>query len=127
MGPHDSFVRICKPYVMLVRIEPGDEPEGLGLRELSGAVRVVHVRHPIPACERMRVLRPLVVVVGESVLPWAMPYLEKAASAIDAAMLPLGPLVVLAALRDWLRHALDKGTARRGSLARDLAAGGAAG
>jgi len=127
---HDSFVRVRKPYVMLVRIEPGEEPAALGLRELSGAVRVVHVRHPIPACERMRVLRPLVVIVGESVRAWAMPCLEEAATDVDAAVLPLGPLVATEALRDWLRRALERGLERRarkqtGSAGR-AAGGGAA-
>lgn len=118
---HDSFVRVSKPYVMLVRIEPGEEPAALGLRELAGAVRVVRVRHPIPACERMRVLRPLVVVVGESVRSWAMPCLEEAAAEIDAAVLPLGPLVATEALRDWLSRALERGLKRRARKATESA------
>jgi hypothetical protein len=98
---------------MLVRIEPAEEPLELGLAELTGAVQVLRVRHPIPACQRMQIVRPLVVILGESVRSWALPYVEQSAREVDAVLLQLGPLVVRDALRDWLRRALDQGMRRR--------------
>lgn len=97
---------------MLVQIEPGEEPE-LGLQDLAGALRIVRVRHPLPACHRMRVLRPAVVFIGASVREWSLPALEQAAGEIGAAMLQLGPLVIRPAVRDWLRRALEATLARR--------------
>lgn len=110
---YESHVRIRKPSIMLVRIEPGEEPPELGLADMSVAVRVLRVRHPIPACQRMQIVRPLVVIVGESVRRWALPYIEQSAREVDAVLLQLGPLIVRDALRDWLRRALEKGMRQR--------------
>ncbi len=110
---YQSYVRARKPCIMLVGIDAGAEPAELGLEDLAGALCVVRVRHPLPACERMLVLRPLVVILGQSVREWALPVLEKTTKEIDAALLQLGPLVVRDALRDWLRRTLEATMARR--------------
>jgi hypothetical protein len=49
--------------VMLVRV---DDPE---IAQIATAVasRVLRVRHPIPACQRVGVTRPLVIVLGPNV------------------------------------------------------------
>jgi hypothetical protein len=108
---------------MLVGIEPGDEPAELGLRELAGALRVVRVRHALPACHRMLVLRPAVVIVGESVREWSTPALDEAARETGAEVLLLGPLVVRETLGEWLRRALDTGLRRRVERERKNASG----
>ena len=104
-------IRVLPPSVMLVRIEPGDEPAELGLEELG--VRVLRVRHPIPACQRMRITRPFVVVVGESVREAQRRLLVEEASQIGAALLPLGPLVDRPSLGPWMRGALERVAKRR--------------
>jgi hypothetical protein len=110
---YQSDVRLRKPCIMLVGIDAGAEPAELGLEDLAGSLRVVRVRYPLPACERMLVVRPLVVILGQSVREWALPVLEKTTKEIDATLLQLGPLVVRDALRDWLRRALETTMARR--------------
>jgi hypothetical protein len=106
----DSFVR-PRPLVMLVRIERGAVPCELGLDELG--VDVVHVRHPLPACERMRVLRPAVVIVHAEVRAHDAAYLKRAASEIGAKTLQLGSLLALRGLRDWVSDAIEEVSRRR--------------
>lgn len=89
---------------MLVRVAPQEEPEELGLAELG--VRVLRVRHPVPACQRMIIMRPLVVIIGESVREADRRMLVEHAQRIEGAALPLGPLVCRPALGKWLRDAL---------------------
>jgi hypothetical protein len=101
----DSYIRM-KPLVMLVRIEPGEEPRELGLDELG--VEVVRVRHPLPACARLRVLRPMVVIVNSEIRPQDVAFVRRAASEIGARVLQLGPIVARAQLREWLRDTIDE-------------------
>jgi hypothetical protein len=119
---YQSDVRVRKPCLMLIGIEPGDEPAELGLQELAGALRVVRVRHALPACHRMLIVQPVVVIVGESVQEWSLPALDDAARQTGAEVLLLGPLVVREALRDWLRRALEAGLRRRAERERKAAA-----
>ena len=77
-----SYVRIRRACVMLVRIEPGSEPDELRLEDAS--FEAVRVRHPVPACTRMLVLRPAVVLVGRSVKPRDFTLLLHAADEVDA-------------------------------------------
>jgi hypothetical protein len=70
----------------------------------------------------MLIVRPVVVVVGESVREWATPALEEAARLTGAKVLVLGPLIVREALGDWLRRALDAGLRRRAEGEREDAA-----
>jgi hypothetical protein len=93
------------PCVMLVRIAEGEEPRELGLREMRA--KVLRVRHPLPACERIRVLRPSVVVVGPNVRSDDLAKLAAAARDAKAAILQLGPLVSRELLGGWLRTAID--------------------
>lgn len=109
----ESDTRLRLPCIMLVGIGAGEEPPELGLRELTGALRVVRVRHALPACQRMMILHPLVVIVGPSVREWSVPLLQASARCIEAALLQLGPLVARDVLREWLRRTIEVTTARR--------------
>lgn len=98
---------------MLVGIEPGTEPVELGIEDLAGALRVDRVRHPLPACQRIRILRPHVIVVSDRLRAWSMRALEQAAGEVGASILQLGPLVCRELLGEWLRGALQAALARR--------------
>ena len=67
---------------MLIAIDREREPEDLSLDKLP--VRVVRVRHPLPACVRIRALRPHIVIVGASVVPAFLPELAQAVSDVGA-------------------------------------------
>jgi hypothetical protein len=103
---------------MLVRIAAGDEPAELGLDQL--AIRVLRVRHPVPACHRMRITRPLVVIVDESVREADRAMLMEEAHNIGAALFPLGPLVRQEALGKWLRDAIQFVLQRRADRGDDI-------
>lgn len=115
-GQRNSGVWLKGPCVMLVRIDPGAElPEF----DLEGRrLQVVRVRHPVPACQRMGILRPRIVVVGESVREWDVALLQGQAKKIGAAVLRLGPLVSRATIPGWFRQVLEtdmKARARQGA------------
>jgi hypothetical protein len=101
-----SYVRI-RPRIMLIRIEPkAPEVSEWGLGQLDA--EVLHVRHPLPACERMRITRPVVVVVGEDVRPVDVAFIKRAAREIGARVVQVGPLLVRDSLRNWIRTALNE-------------------
>jgi hypothetical protein len=99
------------PFIMLVQIECGEEPWELGLAELP--VRVLRVRYPLPASVRIRVMRPLAVIIGPTVVERDLPFLFRAADATHAATLQLGRVLARAALGWWLRAAITAVEARR--------------
>ncbi len=99
-----TYFRVEKPSIMLVRIEPGEEPQELGLDQLW--VDVLRVRHPIPAYQRMDIRRPLVVVIGESVRPADRALLVTQARRIRAAVLQIGPLLHRESLAEWMETAM---------------------
>jgi hypothetical protein len=105
----DSYVRIQPDVVMLVRIEPWEESMLL-LRDLH--TRVVRVRHPLPACERMRVQKPAVIIVGAGVRPQDFELLVDEAYELGAAVLQVGQ-VPSGKLRTWIATALDRVRERR--------------
>jgi len=105
----DSYVGLRPDVVMLVRIEPWEESMLL-LRELN--TQVVRVRHPLPACERMRVQKPAVIIVGASVRPKDFELLVDEAYELRAAVLQVGQ-VPFGKLRSWIAMALDKVRQRR--------------
>jgi hypothetical protein len=76
-------------------------------------LRVVRVRYPLPACQRIRIVCPHVIVVGQPVRAWSMAAVEQAAKEIGAPVLQLGPLVCREVLADRLRHAFEAALARR--------------
>ena len=90
---------------MLVRIDPGHEPPELGLDDLP--VRVLSVRHPLPACVRMAIVRPEVILVGVSVQARDLALLMDAAYDIQAAIMPLAHWVGRCALRPWVLRMVD--------------------
>jgi hypothetical protein len=102
------MVRLRKPSVMLVAIEHEDEPSELGHGELAASVQVLRVRQPLPACQRMRNVRPVAVLVGPGVLSWAMAFVQQAARESGAVLLQLGPLVARDALGDWLMRVVAR-------------------
>jgi hypothetical protein len=96
---------------MLVRIEPGHEPVELGLEDLP--VKVLRVRHPLPACVRMRILHPEVLLVGPSVQPRDLALLQDAAYETQAALVALAHVTERCALRPWVLRMLDAVQERR--------------
>ena len=120
-----TFVRVEKPRIMLVRIEPGEEPEELGLDQLW--VDVLRVRHPIPAYQRMDITRPLVVIVGASVRPPDRALLMTQARRTRAALLQLGPLVHRDSLGEWLQTAMRQALEQRAAAGDDDDVAAAAG
>jgi len=110
-SPRPSQVSIRRPAVMLVRIEREEEQSGLDLESLG--VVVYRVRHPLPACERMRVLRPEVVLLGESVLSPDMAHVLFAAHETVACVMPRTQLLDGARLRDWILDTIEVVRRRR--------------
>lgn len=106
----DMFRRVL-PSVMLVQIEPGEEPAELKLTELP--VRILRVRFPLPAAVRILVTRPVAVIIGEAVVERDLAFVFEAADDVGAATLQLGALVSQSALGGWLRRAISKAAARR--------------
>lgn len=104
-----SFVRFQPDVVMLVRMEPWEE-QMLLLRDM--AATVVRVRHPLPACERMRVTKPAVIIVGAGVRPKDFELIVDEAYELRAAVLQVGQ-VPWGKLRTWIATALDKVRERR--------------
>lgn len=105
----DSFVRLQPDVVMLVRVEAWEE-QMLLLRDVGA--RVVRVRHPLPACDRMRVTKPAVIIVGAGVRPQDFERLVDEAYELRAAVLQVGH-VPWGRLRAWIATALDKVRERR--------------
>ncbi len=103
-------VRRSLPGVLLVRIAEGEEPPELKLHELP--VRVLRTRHPLPACVRIRVVHPHVVVVGRSVMPGFLPELLRAARAVKAELIDLS-VAGRHELHDLLVGGIRSATARR--------------
>ena len=101
-----SYVRI-RPRIMLVRIERQDvQAANWGLEDLDA--EVLHVKHPLPACERMRVTRPVIVIIGEEVRPVDVAFIKRAARETGARVVQIGPLLVRDSLRSWIRTALSE-------------------
>ncbi len=96
---------------MLVRIEREEEQSGLDLESLG--VLVYRVRHPLPACQRMRVLRPEVVLLGESVLSADMAQVLFAAHETVACVMPRTQLLDGTRLRDWVVETIEVVRQRR--------------
>jgi hypothetical protein len=108
-----SHVQIRKPSVMLVRIDPGEEPCDLQPDDLP--YTVLRVRHPLPACTRMEILRPAVVLVGKTVQPRDFVLMMGVADAIGAAIVLVNALVAPEGLQEWVvRKAAEVQTRRDG-------------
>ena len=105
----NSFVGIKVDEVMLVRVEPWEESMLL-LQDIEA--NVVRVRHPLPACERMRVVKPAVIIVGASVRAKDFELIIDEAYELRAAVLQVGQ-VPWGKLRAWIGMALDKVRQRR--------------
>jgi hypothetical protein len=95
---------------MLVRIERAAEPSEWGLDNLD--VEVLRVRHPLPACARMEVTRPFVVLLGEDVRPVDVAFVKRTAREIGARVVQLSPMLARDSLGAWLRAALEEESAK---------------
>jgi hypothetical protein len=85
--PQASGVRFRQlPPIMLVRV-PEDVEAQLELSSL--AVRVLRVRHPLPACHRAHITRPSVIVIGGGVRSVDADLLSTEAVRIRAAVLDM--------------------------------------
>jgi hypothetical protein len=120
-APRLSLVSIRRPSVMLVRIEPGEEPTGLDLDGL--ALRIFRVRHPLPACVRMGVLLPEAVLVGPSVQSRDLAPIIDVARQIQAAVIWMPHHFFAGSLRDRLLDQIDLVRQRRGERAKLARAG----
>jgi hypothetical protein len=114
-SPRISFVSIRRPSVMLVRVDPGTEPEELRLEDVPA--QVLRVRHPLPACVRMRVTRPCVVLVGRSVLPRDFMLILAEAERIGAATALLGGMSPREDMHEWLVNTIAEVQTKRASRA----------
>ncbi len=109
-----SHMRLPVPCVMLVRVEAEDEPREL--RSAAARVKALRVREPVPACERIRILRPHLVVVGRTVGSWAYAELAWAARQVGAEIVDLRHVAPGGAGGTWFADALARaveGRARR--------------
>jgi hypothetical protein len=91
---------------MLVRIEREAEPPEWGLDDLD--VEVLRVRHPLPACQRMEVTRPVIVVLGEEVRPIDVAFVKRTAREIGARVVQLSALLARDSFGKWLRATVDE-------------------
>lgn len=110
-----SHVQIRRPSVMLVRIDPGEEPGDLRVDDLP--YTVYRVRHPLPACTRIEVLRPAVVLVGKTVQPRDFVMMIAAADAVRAVIVLAGALTSPDGLHDWVLKVVGEVQARREGIA----------
>ncbi len=120
-SPRISLISIRIPSVMLVRIERGEEPAGLDLDALP--LQVFRVRHPLPACVRMGVLRPEVILAGASVPPRDLASMIEHAHEIQAAVVWLPLLRAQDCLRERLLELIDEMRQRRSARAKLARAG----
>ena len=95
-----SHVRFRMPRVMLVRIDPGSEPEDLRLEDTP--FEVLRVRHPLPACTRVRVTHPALVLVGRSVQPRDFVLLLRAADDVGAEVFLIDAVMPAEGLHTWM-------------------------
>jgi hypothetical protein len=81
-----SGVRFAPSFTVLtVRI---GEPSVYGAIERLG-LQVLRVRHPLPACQRIRVTRPIAVIVGPTIRAADMDCIAQAAAEVEARMVEL--------------------------------------
>jgi hypothetical protein len=97
---------LLRPRIMLVRVDDAEQTAGWGLEELG--VDVLRVRHPLPACARMHVTRPKIVILGEDIRPIDVAFIKRTAREIGAKIVQLGPLIAREAMPGWIRGALDE-------------------
>jgi hypothetical protein len=105
----DSRASDDSATVMLVRVEPSDEA-ALQL----GAFVVLRGRYPLQVCERIRVTRPLAVVVGRGVRDDDVERLTAAARRVSCDVVAMDAFVSPSVLRETVRRAIARARARRG-------------
>ena len=76
-----------------------------GLDELD--IEVLRVRHPLPACARMVVTRPVLVILGQEVRSVDIAFVKRVAREINAKVVQLGPRSTRTSFRGWVEWALD--------------------
>jgi hypothetical protein len=96
---------------MLVRMDERDEA-ALGLDQLP--VRILRVRHALPACHRMRIVHPEIVLVGRDVAALDLPLLLDSAFETAAGILHIALNLDAEAVRAWVARTVDIVRERRG-------------
>lgn len=97
--------------VMLVRVDPAEEAQRFDPSEFADSV--LRVVHPLPACERMRIMRPFVIIVGSAVFDRDVELLTKAAREIGCEVVELGAFVSHATFHEALHRAVARASSRR--------------
>jgi hypothetical protein len=84
--PLHSGVRLASSFTILtVRIGEPSVYEAIARLGL----RVLQVRHPLPACQRIVVTRPVAVVVGPTIRATDMDCIARAAAEVEARLVEL--------------------------------------
>lgn len=91
---------------MLVQVERSQELHLLG-RESEPSLRILRVKYPLPACVRMRVMRPTVVVVGGEVFGRDLALVLDAASDVNAILIRAESWIDEGALTRWLGRSTE--------------------
>jgi hypothetical protein len=107
---------------MLARVDDAEQARGLDWEEFADHVLVV--RQPLPACERMRGIRPLVVIVGPTIAGRDVDLLSHTAREVGSELVELRAVVPRAALRDVLRRAVARASSRPASASAGLRGAG---
>jgi hypothetical protein len=94
---------------MLVRVAP--ETEAL-LDGASLGLIVLRTRHPIPACQRARIMRPIVIVLGPDIRQADAALLWHEAASMNAGVIELSWMRPSAAAEQLRRHVLQDRRAR---------------
>jgi hypothetical protein len=95
---------------LTVRVEPQAEQPEWGLSEMDA--EILRVKHPLPACARIEVTRPKIVILGEDIRPVDVAFVKRSAREVGAKVLQLGPLIARNAVRGWIEAVLDDDRAR---------------
>jgi hypothetical protein len=112
-----SGVRLkASTCILFVRVLP-DEESACMASLADGTARALRVRHPLPACERIRVVRPQVVVIGrmrdeDAGLLWDV------AREVGCEVVELRLLVAPSVQREALRRAVARATRARAARVR---------
>jgi hypothetical protein len=112
-----SGVRLkASTCILFVRVLP-DEESACMAALADGTARALRVRHPLPACERIRVVRPAVVVIGR-MRDEDAGLVRDAAREVGSEVVDLRSLVAPSVQREALRRAVARATRVRAARVR---------
>jgi hypothetical protein len=96
--------------ILLVRVDPSTEPDAI-VRG-AGDAPVLRVHQILPACTRIRAVRPAAVIVGSEVPTRDLGLLASAAEEVGADFLHLGAPIGTETLCAWVEAALARPSPR---------------